>query len=205
MKYRLYDYLPSGNGYKVRLVLRAARARLRARAARHQAGRHAHAGIPREEPERPHPAARDSRARASCPRATPSSAISRKGRRLVPAERLRARADVAVALLRAVQPRAEHRHGALLDRVAAQERSGARREARGKAAQRARRARGPREAGSLAATSWSATATRSPTSALYAYTHVAPEGGFALDDYPAIRAWCARVAAQPGYVPITSA
>jgi len=40
---------------------------------------------------------------------------------------------------------------------------------------------------------------------LYAYTHVAPEGGFALDDYPAIRAWCSRVAAQPGYVPITSA
>jgi len=40
--------------------------------------------------------------------------------------------------------------------------------------------------------------------ALYAYTHVAPEGGFSLDGYPAIRAWCARVAAQPGYVPITS-
>ena len=40
--------------------------------------------------------------------------------------------------------------------------------------------------------------------ALYAYTHVAPEGGFALDAYPAIRAWCARVAALPGHVPITS-
>ena len=40
--------------------------------------------------------------------------------------------------------------------------------------------------------------------ALYAYTHVAPEGGFSLDPYSAIRAWCARVAAQPGYVPITS-
>lgn len=40
--------------------------------------------------------------------------------------------------------------------------------------------------------------------ALYAYTHVAPEGGFSLDAYPAIRAWCARVAAQPGHVPITS-
>jgi glutathione S-transferase len=40
--------------------------------------------------------------------------------------------------------------------------------------------------------------------ALYAYTHVAPEGGFALDAYPAIRAWCDRVAAQPGYVPITA-
>jgi glutathione S-transferase len=40
--------------------------------------------------------------------------------------------------------------------------------------------------------------------ALYAYTHVAPEGGFSLDAYPAIRAWCARIAAQPGHVPITS-
>jgi glutathione S-transferase len=39
---------------------------------------------------------------------------------------------------------------------------------------------------------------------LYAYTHVAPEGGFALDAYPSIRAWCARIAARPGYVPITS-
>jgi glutathione S-transferase len=40
--------------------------------------------------------------------------------------------------------------------------------------------------------------------ALYAYTHVAPEGGFSLEPYPAIRAWCGRVAAQPGHVPITS-
>ena len=40
--------------------------------------------------------------------------------------------------------------------------------------------------------------------ALYAYTHVAPEGGFSLEKYPAIRAWCARIEAQPGHVPITS-
>jgi glutathione S-transferase len=37
---------------------------------------------------------------------------------------------------------------------------------------------------------------------LYAYTHVAPEGGFDLEPYPAIRAWLDRVAAQPGHVPI---
>jgi glutathione S-transferase len=36
--------------------------------------------------------------------------------------------------------------------------------------------------------------------ALYAYTHVAPEGGFELEPYPAIRAWLDRVAAQPGHV-----
>jgi glutathione S-transferase len=39
--------------------------------------------------------------------------------------------------------------------------------------------------------------------ALYAYTHVAEEGGFALAPYPAIRAWLARVAAQPRHIPIT--
>jgi glutathione S-transferase len=40
--------------------------------------------------------------------------------------------------------------------------------------------------------------------ALYAYTHVADEGGFELEPYPAIRAWLARVAAQPGHIPITA-
>jgi glutathione S-transferase len=39
---------------------------------------------------------------------------------------------------------------------------------------------------------------------LYAYTHVAPEGGFDLQPYPAINAWLERVAAQPGHVPITA-
>jgi glutathione S-transferase len=38
--------------------------------------------------------------------------------------------------------------------------------------------------------------------ALYAYTHVADEGGFDLGAYPAIRSWLARVAATPGHVPI---
>jgi len=39
---------------------------------------------------------------------------------------------------------------------------------------------------------------------LYAYTHVAEEGGFPLDRYPAIRAWCTRIAARPAYRPITA-
>jgi glutathione S-transferase len=39
---------------------------------------------------------------------------------------------------------------------------------------------------------------------LYAYTHVADEGGFDLGGYPAIRTWLERVAAQPGHVPITA-
>jgi glutathione S-transferase len=36
--------------------------------------------------------------------------------------------------------------------------------------------------------------------ALYAYTHVADEGGFDLDNYPQVNAWLRRVEAQPGYV-----
>jgi glutathione S-transferase len=39
--------------------------------------------------------------------------------------------------------------------------------------------------------------------ALYAYTHVADEGEFELERYPAIRAWLDRVAAEPGHVPIS--
>jgi glutathione S-transferase len=38
--------------------------------------------------------------------------------------------------------------------------------------------------------------------ALYGYTHVAEEGGFALEPYPSVRAWLDRVAAEPGHVPI---
>lgn len=36
--------------------------------------------------------------------------------------------------------------------------------------------------------------------ALYAYTHVAHEGGFSLADYPAVRAWLTRVASQPEHI-----
>jgi len=39
--------------------------------------------------------------------------------------------------------------------------------------------------------------------ALYAYTHVAPEGGFDLAPFPSLRAWLERVAAQPGHLGIT--
>lgn len=38
--------------------------------------------------------------------------------------------------------------------------------------------------------------------ALYAYTHVAHEAGFVLDEYPAIRAWLQRVAEHPRHVPM---
>ena len=38
--------------------------------------------------------------------------------------------------------------------------------------------------------------------ALYAYTHVAPEGGFDLTGYPAINGWMERISALPGYATI---
>jgi glutathione S-transferase len=38
--------------------------------------------------------------------------------------------------------------------------------------------------------------------ALYAYTHVANEGGFDLEPLPALRTWLGRVRSQPGHVRI---
>jgi glutathione S-transferase len=38
---------------------------------------------------------------------------------------------------------------------------------------------------------------------LFAYTHVADEGGFELSRFPAIEAWIERVKAQPQHISIT--
>ena len=38
--------------------------------------------------------------------------------------------------------------------------------------------------------------------ALFAYTHVADEGGFSLDDYPEVRAWIKRIEGRPNFVPM---
>jgi glutathione S-transferase len=40
--------------------------------------------------------------------------------------------------------------------------------------------------------------------ALYAYAHVAPEAGFDLEMYPHVRAWCTRLAQLPRWAPITA-
>lgn len=40
--------------------------------------------------------------------------------------------------------------------------------------------------------------------ALYAYTHVADEGEFELDRYPAVQRWLRRVAHEPGHVPMSA-
>lgn len=41
--------------------------------------------------------------------------------------------------------------------------------------------------------------------ALYAYTHVAHEGGYSLEPYPALRGWLARIERQPNFVPMPQA
>ena len=41
--------------------------------------------------------------------------------------------------------------------------------------------------------------------ALYAYTHVADEGGFDLEPFPAVRAWVDRVASASGHVAMAGA
>jgi glutathione S-transferase len=38
--------------------------------------------------------------------------------------------------------------------------------------------------------------------ALYAYTHVAPEGGYRLEEFPAVLAWLKRFEQLPGFVPM---
>ena len=38
--------------------------------------------------------------------------------------------------------------------------------------------------------------------ALFAYTHVADEGDFSLDDYPAITNWIQRIKSRPNHVPM---
>jgi len=39
--------------------------------------------------------------------------------------------------------------------------------------------------------------------ALFAYTHLAEEAGFGLEDFPAIQTWLARIEAQDRFVPMT--
>jgi glutathione S-transferase len=58
----------------------------------------------------------------------------------------------------------------------------------------------------LADTRWLATdAFTIADIALYAYTHVAPEGGFDLSKYRAIQQWMDRIESRPDYIPLMQA
>ena len=191
----LYDSPVSGNCYKVRLLL-------------------AHLGIAYERRElsvvdrsdRPevlgglNPALRvptlDPRRRPAARRVERDPLVLRRGHAARPGGSLRAREGAAVAVLRAVRPRAHDRGRAVLGGVlgvAAAGRPRSRRDARPATA------RSTRWSGVLAGAPF-LVADRFTIAdiALYAYTHVADEGGFELDRYPAIGAWLDRVAASPG-------
>ncbi len=57
--------------------------------------------------------------------------------------------------------------------------------------------------GHLATTDWFAGSAASLADiVLFAYSHVAEEGGFDLADYPAVRRWIERVPTMPGFIPM---
>jgi glutathione S-transferase len=194
--YRLADYLPSGNGYKVRLVRQLGR--LRAGRTGHQAQRDRTREFLAKN-QRTHPAARDRGY-------VESHAIIwflAEDSRLVPGDALeRARSWQWMCF---EQYNLEPNIGTARFWISSLQKS--EQELGEKLVEKRRNGhaalevleRGLTGRGFLVGDSYSLADI-----ALYAYTHVAPEGGFSLEAYPAIRAWCARVAAQPGHVPITS-
>ena len=114
----------------------------------------------------------------------------------------RAGAGAAVAVLRAVRPRAEHRGGAFLadlGRAASATRPSSR---RARPAATGRSTRWRRHL--TAARSSSATRPRSPTSRCTPTRTSPTRRGSILSRYPAIRAWLDKIAALPGHVAITT-
>ena len=196
----LYNSTVSGNCYKVRLLLAHLGIDVRAPRARRRRPVEPARGARRPQPR---PAGADPRARRRAPargvRRDPL--VLRRGDAVRAGRPLRARPGAAVDVLRAVHARARDRRRPVPGRVLGRARE-ARRPDRGAdeaglprarrdgAAPRRRRAVPRRRALTLA------------DIALYAYTHVAHEGGFDLAGYPAIRAWLERVAAEPGHVTI---
>ena len=123
------------------------------------------------------------------------------GTAYLPDRPLRARAGPAVDVLRAVRARAQHRRRPLLDSILGDARAipGRTRQAGTSAAT----ARSTRWSSHLAEREFFVGDRYSIADiSLYAYTHVADEGGFDLSGYPAISAWLARVAAEPGHITI---
>ena len=186
MTYTLYSMQSSGNCYKPRLLMHQLGLPFRAGRDRSRARRDAHAGIPGAEPQRPGAAAGAAR-RAPPVGIERHAALPRRGHALSPRRPLPAGARPPVAVLRAVRPRAGDRRRALVD----EDLSGPHRQGDAGADRRLAEAR---QRGRSA--SWSRRWTRATGSAgdaysvadiaLYAYTHVAEDGGFDLAAYPAI-------------------
>ena len=189
---KLYDFLPSGNGYKARLILA------------HRGLRYEYVPVDilRAETRTAEFLSRNPNGRIPVlelddgTRLCESNAIlyylrTRLGS--LAGRVARTGAGLAVAVLRAVRPRTEHRHGALLAERA---------EARADPVIR-RGAGAQQEPGRAALQVMETHLAGQPyfvggrftiaDIALYAYTHVAPEGGFDLMPYPNVRAWRDRV------------
>ena len=195
---RLYDFWESGNCYKVRLLLAQLGVPFERVELDILAGE-TRTPLPRQESQRTRAAGRVA-GRTPARRVERDPLLPRRGHAATSRRRLRARADAAVDVLRAVQPRAVRRRRPLL------------------ALRRARRAQSRRAPGQDGARlrgvgGDGAAPRRHPwfggarygvaDIALYAYTHVADEGGFELGRFPAVEAWLARVRAEPGHVRIT--
>jgi glutathione S-transferase len=200
-EYTLYDYLPSGNGYKVRLVLKHLRLPYRlvqlditkgATRTTHYLGKNPNGRIPLLEiPGQGFLA--ESHAIIS---------YLAEGSPLVPSDRLaRARMwhwlcfeqynlEPNVATVRfwlhSLNKKPEELGEKLLEKV-----------------DKGRQALGVLEQGLQARDFLVGDRYSLADIGLYAYTHVAEEGGFSLEDFPNIRAWIGRVASLPGHAPIT--
>ena len=123
------------------------------------------------------------------------------GTEYVPADPLGARPRAPVDVLRAVRGRAEPRRRALLDRDP--RRTGEATRPSWKAKWRGGNRALDAIEGHLADHDWLVGDAFSIADiSVYAYTHVAEEGGFDLAPYPGTRAWIGRVAGRPGYVPM---
>ena len=196
----LFDYLDSGNGYKVRLLLAQLGQKYQWSEVDIDKGDTRTAGIPQAQSQRPHShaAARRRHLPAGIER---HPLVSRRRVALRAGDADRPRPGAAVDVLRAVQPRALCRHAALHLPAFPRRPSAPRRVARPAGERVARPSR-----------SWSSTFRRRQffvndrysiaDIALYAYSHVAEDGGHDLEGYPNVREWLGRVAAQPGYVPL---
>ena len=125
------------------------------------------------------------------------------GTPFLPARPAGAGAGAAVAVLRAVQPRAVHRRGPLHPPPAARRTARAAPSCRGWSRAATRRS-ASWSAGSRTTRSSSPTATRSPTSRSTPTPTSPTRAGSTSTDYPAVAAWLERVAAQPGHIPITA-
>ena len=201
---RLYDYHLSGNGYKPRLLLAHLARSYQRIEVDILKGETRTPGVPRQEP--PTVASRCSswKTEPASPSPTRSSSTWRRGRGFSPSDRAGTGPHPAVDVLRAVQPRTLHRSRAPLASARRNDRRAAR-----PASHPGWRAVAPRSRSwkrHLARSDWfGGEALSIADIALYAYTHVADEGGFELADYPAVGGWLGRIANQAGHVPMNPA